>query len=283
MTEELFKELLEEGEGERVDFKEFNYDFSNSDKKIKDEARVSFIKDIFSFANTPKPYKKSAYILLGVKDDGELAGLKSSVDGNIFQQKLELKSLGKIPRIHYHKDFLYKEKIFGIIEIFPPESEKEPFIPESDFTEKIKKGVLYFRRDNKNSEASEIETINIKRWFYQYYERYEKNIQIPIGKELTNFPSLDLKNLVGRKQELKNLKKLLKQNTIVCITGISGQGKTTLARAYLSKNKNDYSNVIYLETDSSIQSAFLSSESLISNLKLRDEFAELSRSKKDLV
>ena len=111
MTEELFKELLEEGEGERVDFKEFNYDFSNSDKKIKDEARVSFIKDIFSFANTPKPYKKSAYILLGVKDDGELAGLKSSVDGNIFQQKLELKSLGKIPRIHYHKDFLYKEEV----------------------------------------------------------------------------------------------------------------------------------------------------------------------------
>jgi predicted HTH transcriptional regulator len=75
MTEDLFEELQEEGEGERVDFKEFNYDFFNSDKKIKDEARASFIKDIFSFANTPKPYKKSAYIVLGVKDNGELVGL----------------------------------------------------------------------------------------------------------------------------------------------------------------------------------------------------------------
>jgi tetratricopeptide (TPR) repeat protein/ABC-type oligopeptide transport system ATPase subunit len=283
MTEDLFEELQEEGEGERVDFKEFNYDFFNSDKKIKDEARASFIKDIFSFANTPKPYKKSAYIVLGVKDNGELVGLKSSIDGNIFQQKLELKSLGKIPRIHYHRDFPYREKIFGIIEIFPPESEKEPYISESDFTDKIKKGVLYFRRDNKNSEADEIETNNIKRWFYQCYERYEKNIQIPIGSELTNFPSLDLKNLVGRKQELKDVKNLLKQNTIVCITGISGQGKTTLARAYLSKNKNEYSKIIYLETDSSIQSAFLSSDALISNLKLRDEFNELSKTKKDLL
>ena len=275
MNVELFEELLREGEGERVDFKEFNYDFSNPAKEIKDNAKASFLKDIFAFANTPRKHiRQSAYIFLGVNDNGEVVGLNKKIADFEFQNQLNAlkKNLGKVPRIRYD-NFNYKDKLVGIIEIYPPEDEKEPFIPKSNLTEKFKAEVLYFRADKNNSEAIGIDKIRIESWFLQCCQLYEKRKQLPIAEPLTNFPNLELKNIVGRKKEIEEIKTHLKQNSIVCISGISGLGKTTLANAY----------IIYVETDSSIQSALLSNEPLIKNLGLKNEFSNLSKAKEKLL
>ena len=67
-----FSQLLLKSEGSEIDFKRDVYDFSGVDLSEKNAKRTAFVKDILSFANTPR--EESAFIVLGVKrhSNGEI-------------------------------------------------------------------------------------------------------------------------------------------------------------------------------------------------------------------
>ena len=54
------------------------------------------------------------------------------------------------------------------------------------------------------------------------------------------------KEFIGRKNELKEIDNLLKQESHIFITGMAGIGKSELAKAYAHKAKKKYTNIIYI-------------------------------------
>lgn len=61
-------------------------------------------------------------------------------------------------------------------------------------------------------------------------------------------PSLGV-DIVGRDFELKKIRQLLEKENFVTITGISGIGKTFLAKAFLEKNRNKYDIVWWFQEE----------------------------------
>lgn len=55
-----------------------------------------------------------------------------------------------------------------------------------------------------------------------------------------------VKEFIGRKNELKEIDTLLKQDSHIFITGMAGIGKSELAKAYAHKAKKKYINIIYI-------------------------------------
>ena len=118
MTQEFFNELLQRGEGECLDYKEFPYfyDDSNTTKKEKD---AEFIKDIISFVNTVRD--ESAYILIGVKEKdgiGIPVGIEGSesVDSAILQSKIKDK-VNSMPKFNCFPFYDESGNRYDIIEI----------------------------------------------------------------------------------------------------------------------------------------------------------------------
>jgi tetratricopeptide (TPR) repeat protein len=54
------------------------------------------------------------------------------------------------------------------------------------------------------------------------------------------------REFTGRKNELKEIDTILKQDSHVFITGIAGIGKSELAKAFAHKSKKKYTNIIYI-------------------------------------
>ena len=54
------------------------------------------------------------------------------------------------------------------------------------------------------------------------------------------------KEFIGRKKELSEAATLLKNNSLLFITGIAGIGKSEFAKQYAKKNEKKYTNIIYI-------------------------------------
>lgn len=162
MTPEQFEKLLATTEAPWIDFKSQKYALEEP------QGRLSLIKDIVAMANTPR--SSSSFIILGVRSlpDGEheLLGLdtQAHMDDNEFQRAFDSNEVDfeSKPKFYY-SPFRYKEKSFGIFEIFP--TADGPFISKKASGEKIKANVVYFRKGSTNSEASQRETKEIHKWF----------------------------------------------------------------------------------------------------------------------
>ena len=169
MNEQQLTELLQQSESEVLDFKRDPYDFSVSDTDQKKKNRTAFVKDILSFANTPRDC--SAFIVVGVKrhPDGliEKKGLPQHIDDNILQQQLE-DWVYPYPKFGYH-EVTHDSKQFGVIEIYCDRSVAGPFYPtaKSKGGEALRPNVLYFRRGSKNSEANPNDVRRIVGWFLE--------------------------------------------------------------------------------------------------------------------
>jgi len=167
MNEQNLIELLQQSESNVLDFKLEPYNFWSLDSELKKKNRAAFVKDIVSFANTPR--KCSAFIVLGVKrhTDGsiEKKGLTNHIDDNIFQQQLD-EWVYPHPNFSYH-EITHDSKQFGVIEIYNDERTSGPFYPtpKSKGGEAFRPNVLYTRRGSKNSEANPDEIKSIVGWF----------------------------------------------------------------------------------------------------------------------
>ncbi|WP_334156876.1 ATP-binding protein [Oryzomicrobium sp.] len=167
MNEQQLLSLLQQSESNVLDFKRDPYDLSASDPDEKKKNRTAFVKDIISFANTPR--ECSAFIVIGVKRhaDGtvEKKGVVQHVDDNIFQQQLD-DWVYPHPKFAYH-EITHDSKQFGVIEIYNDHFASGPFYPtvKSKGGEALRPNVLYTRRGSKNSEANPDEVKNIVGWF----------------------------------------------------------------------------------------------------------------------
>lgn len=76
----------------------------------------------------------------------------------------------------------------------------------------------------------------------------QKNLFSPelCDKLLSGRTPFCTKNFIGRKKELSEAATLLKNNSLLFITGIVGIGKSEFAKQYAKKNEKKYTNIIYI-------------------------------------
>ena len=115
---------------------------------------------------------------------------------------------------------------------------------------------------------------------FEYYNQLVAivgNISIPqniniieIVKELTPAREyeIDLMNLIGRNNDLINLKQEVENhnNKIIALKNIGGIGKTTLLKAYVKNNKNDYNYIIWIPFQNNLINSFINNVVLLKNL-----------------
>lgn len=112
----------------------------------------------------------------------------------------------------------------------------------------------------------------IKKYYPTYFN--SQNIKATF---LTDIPRIEEKEVIGRSDYLEELEMLiLKPKKIVMLSGIGGIGKSTIAKYFVNKNSNKYSNIIWIDAEmleydnkvkkNALTEAFASNVSLIQNL-----------------
>jgi AAA+ ATPase superfamily predicted ATPase len=77
------------------------------------------------------------------------------------------------------------------------------------------------------------------------------------------------KSFLGRKEELKKAAPLLQDHSLLFITGIAGIGKSEFVKAYASKSKKKYNNILFLHYEGSLKKC-------ISGLSFSADTAEMT-------
>ena len=94
----------------------------------------------------------------------------------------------------------------------------------------------------------------LKKIFEQYNKAYYQKNSISI------IPKYDIKKLIGRKDMLKKLHKMLTDNkSAILMNGIGGIGKTTVALAYcnIEKYKQEYQNIVWVTLTQSLKESII--------------------------
>jgi len=166
MTDELFYRLLDQGEGNLIDFKTSNYFSEGLSKRESKDKTYDFVKDIISFANTPR--SKSAYILIGVKEKIDKKGFPVGVpdsqliDDASYQEKIKNK-VQPIP-IFFSEIFITQDNKKIIVIEIPVVKYSRPIELRDGYGDKLKKDKIYFRRGSSNSEATPEDIYRIFNW-----------------------------------------------------------------------------------------------------------------------
>lgn len=79
---------------------------------------------------------------------------------------------------------------------------------------------------------------------------------------------IDLANLIGRNNDLINLEQEVEQNDnkIIALKNIGGIGKTTLLKAFIKNNKNNYNHIIWIPFQNDLINSFINNVVLLKNL-----------------
>ncbi|SCW53743.1 helix-turn-helix domain-containing protein [Mucilaginibacter sp. NFR10] len=255
MTQELFDELLSNGENETVDFKEHSYFYNllSNNKKDKD---AELLKDIISFTNTVRD--QSAYILIGVKEisgKGIPIGIDESeaIDNSIIQSKIKDKS-SPVPKFSYYPFYNNEGKRFDIVEI-PVAWYPSPCVSTVSIGNLLERNQVYIRRVSSNEKANYDEIIRIKAWL----DALPKNINIKpaIGKSSVKssaktfeFDEETIQRLFGNEaaedEDIDRLKEYYFKNDIFSkisvdlplriLVGHKGIGKSALFKVAISED-----------------------------------------------
>jgi len=99
----------------------------------------------------------------------------------------------------------------------------------------------------------------------------------PVKKELTKFEKIANDEIIGRENELKEIRDILfDDKKVIIVNGLGGIGKTMLAQAYASRFYDDYKYIAWIsQGDEPAIKAFINNKELIKNLGL--DYSELSR------
>lgn len=84
-------------------------------------------------------------------------------------------------------------------------------------------------------------------------------------KRLNNFAGISLQDLVGREELLLSIHDNFEKFNITLITGLGGIGKTSVAKAYLEKYKEEYYHLAYVDVTKSIAESILQRLASIDN------------------
>jgi tetratricopeptide (TPR) repeat protein len=98
----------------------------------------------------------------------------------------------------------------------------------------------------------------------KYYPHLSTEI---IPKELVITPHLDQKTIIGRETEINALKGLLLFHPIICIHGIGGLGKSTLAKSFYQSSATNYDHILWLDYTGDLKQDISFNECLNRNLR----------------
>ena len=179
--------LIEQGEGTNLDFK----------FEISDASKIA--RSLAAFANT-----KGGRLLVGVKDNGVIAGIRSDEELYMVQAAAEFYSKPKIPFEVKSWDVNGKQ----VLEIYIPKSKLVPHLAKDD----QKNWKAWIRVNDKNVMADEImnEIWKLSKKKHGVFLTYDKNEKLLL-EYLTNNKQIDL-NLFCRMA-------LINKETAVLILG----------------------------------------------------------------
>lgn len=274
MTDERFRELLDAGESEILDFKEQHYfKDSLSDK----EKTADFIKDILCFTNTVR--EESAFIIIGVQEKnrkGIPIGIdpKDSIDDAILQQKIKDK-IYPVPKFECYS-FSFEGKHFEIIEI--PVS----WFPSMPLPTRNLKGLemsrVYIRRGTMNDTAKPNEIKRLDKWLeslamipsatsytsvQQHQQRFNIRKKVDNHCELNNFDDETIQKLFGNEaaedEDVKRLKEYYFKNEayeritvdlpIRILVGHKGIGKSALFKVAMLDDHEKHRISLFIKPD----------------------------------
>ena len=116
---------------------------------------------------------------------------------------------------------------------------------------------------------------------YNLREEYKLSRIYP--KFLSILPTIDSKQVIGRDNDVNNLKKILDSvNRLVFLTGPAGTGKTTIAKQFVTKYESHYDHILWLNFQNGENNVLLS-EILLTNLNISKKGSPKSALKEVLV
>jgi hypothetical protein len=143
-VKQLFKEILEATEIQKVDYKRDQYNLVNENTK------ADFIKDILCIANAPG---NDGYVLLGVKSEKgkprKVVGISHHYDSSDLE--VIVNSIIDPPIQFEYYPLNYQGVQCALLYI--PKSKAKPHWPRKDFG-KLERHIIYTRRSSGNREAS---------------------------------------------------------------------------------------------------------------------------------
>lgn len=254
MTEEKFKEIINQNESQTLDFKKEIYKFSkNVSKGEKNKEVGNFLKDILALYNTKR--SETAYIIIGIEEKGDhtknFVGISNSdkIDDAILQDKIKDK-VNVIPE--FSLSYIdYNNKTFGIIAIPLPQY-SIPSVALKTYGV-LKENTVYIRKGSTNTEARPEDTKVINSWldeleslgkrqnfsrknFYEEVKGYVKVQSVlekaqPVmknkaktigisGEELDLIVETQKKKVEKQKKKLKAVRKFIDENLHFFIVGI---------------------------------------------------------------
>jgi len=222
LTIEELKEIIAQDENEKLEFKaRWNYSIQE------------LVKYIFSLVNgSPKHIDETAYFIIGVdeRDKNNFKLTKKLANFDKFKKELfeNLNDYAQ-PKL---KDMLIEwynlAKNNGVIVIsIPPQGHIVSLDKDLRTIRGIdKRGTVYYRI----GESIRVASADIIKDFEKAYNRPSIQLTSKLGKS----------SIIGRKQELKDIDKILNKSDILVLNGMGGVGKSTLASYYLHSKKDKY-------------------------------------------
>ena len=143
MDQQLFDQLLAEGESSHLDYKRDQYPLSDVGEKAK------LIKDVLAMANSSR--QLTAYILIGVHHQrgqrASVTGIRTHLDDADLQQLVNGKT--NRPITFSYTEFEFAEFTVGVIEI---PVQRRPFFLKKQFGN-LRAGTVYLRRGSSTDVA----------------------------------------------------------------------------------------------------------------------------------
>ncbi|WDF48383.1 ATP-binding protein [Chryseobacterium sp. KACC 21268] len=252
MTTELFNQLILNGENDFVDFKEIGY-FTDSVSSSKKDKDAEFVKDIIAFTNTVRDV--NAYIIIGVKDNGDRIGIGENefIDGAVLQSKIKDKIL-PIPKFNTYPFIDENGLKYQIIEI-PVERYSSPCLPTA-FGGSLERNVIYIRRNTSNEKAGYDEVVRISDWLKTIPQKAQLNSKAQViakNRETSfQFDEITIQQLFGNEaaedEDVERLKEYYFKNEIFnkiavdlplrILVGHKGIGKSALFSVAMSEDKD---------------------------------------------
>ncbi len=195
--------------------------------------------------------------------DGKYAFYKSQV---FLEELLKLRLFGDnaydvneellIEQLRQNKNIIppTKNQLTDFLDIFEQFRKADPELKTLEIEENFREQV-FFNSDKLDLLIELITNLSV--------------IQTSVPKELTAVPRLAKYKIVGREQDLSNLRNVLLENKeTVLMNGMGGIGKTTLASVYADTFYDDYDHIAWLTIETNLEEAIATNFSLLKNLNL---------------
>jgi len=243
MDTNLFNNIIKTGESDTVDFKEKTY-FNDPNKSL------DFLKDLLAMTNTVRT--ESAYIIIGVNDEGEKIGISKDeiLDGSRIQALIKDKAT-PIPHFQSYP-FFDDDLIFHIIEI-PKCWYPSPCIPLKTKGSIIERKEIYVRRNTSNEIATYEEIIKLEEWLKTIPKLEQLNARKKNNTSSGNFKfdEITIQKLFGNEaaedEDIERLKEYYFKNDIFdkiavdlplrILVGHKGIGKSALFNVAMFEDK----------------------------------------------